>query len=125
VDWLELCEFADKHNVKELTLDLNAPWLHESFHATRKDRENSENGGNNWKAQVPLLAAGRSFGRIEVRGAKDVDHHAVVRGLMDFVANLENSLVETVEPSSESEGNPESEDESASASKKDVQAPSV
>ena len=95
IDWLRLCEFADRQNLKELTLDLNAPWLHESFHATRKNSE-SEKSGNDWKAQIPLLAGGRFFGRIEVRGTKDVDHHAVIRELLDFSAELENSMIEII-----------------------------
>jgi len=123
VDWLALCEFADTHNVKELTLDLNAPWLHESFHATRKDKEISSSSGNLWKAQVPLLAGGRSFGRIEVRGAKDVDHHAVIRGLLDFARNLEGSLVEVAETEPASEKSPAGENGSDSVSKKNIKAP--
>jgi len=95
-DWLRLCEFADRQKLKRLTLDLNAPWLHESFHATRKSGESAEKSGNDWKAQIPLLVGGRLFGRIEVRGTKDVDHHAVIRELLSFGAELENSLIEVV-----------------------------
>jgi len=123
VDWSKLCQFADEQKLKELTLDLNAPWLHESFHATRKSSENSVKSGNDWKAQVPLLAGGRAFGRIEVRGTQNVDHHGVIRGLLDFASNLENSLLEAVvvvpNPSQLSEGG----SDASSVSAQDVNAP--
>ena len=127
VDWDELCQFADNMKLKEITLDLNAPWLHESFHATRKNSENSEKGGGNaWKAQVPLLAGGRSFGRIEVRGAQSVDHHQVIRGLLDFIGNLENSLVDVAatntDPGDLNGGNG-GESVSSSISEQDIEAP--
>ncbi len=93
-DWGRLCEYADQENLKELTLDLNAPWLHESFHATRKNSEATEGGGTYWKAQIPLLTAGRYFGRIEVKGANDADHHSIITSLLNFAGELESSLVE-------------------------------
>ena len=122
VDWLKLCQFADEQKLKELTLDLNAPWLHESFHATRKSSENSEKSGNDWKAQIPLLAGGRSFGRIEVRGTQSVDHHRAIRGLLDFASNLENSLQVVVTSPNPDEIN-EGQSDSGSISLQDVQAP--
>ena len=122
VDWAKLCQFADEQKLKELTLDLNAPWLHESFHATRKSSESSEQSGNEWKAQLPLLAGGRAFGRIEIRGNQHVDHHGVIRGLMDIAGGLENSLLDA--SASKASPNEVIEDESVSdsVSAKDVEA---
>lgn len=125
-DWLRLCEFADEKNLKELTLDLNAPWLHESFHATRKNSETTEkSGGNEWKAQVPLLAGGRYFGRIEVRGTNEADHHSVIKGILDFSGELENSLVEVAEAKSQrlSDSTEADEVDSSSVAKQGIEAP--
>ena len=122
VDWSRLCQFADEQKLKELTLDLNAPWMHESFHATRKSSENSEKSDNDWKAQIPLLAGGRAFGRIEVRGTQSVDHHCVIRGLLDFAGNLEKSLVEV--PATNPDPDHPSQDEVAgSIASSDIEAP--
>ena len=43
--WQQLSDFADHSGLLELTLDLNAPWIHESFHATRRRRDVAS-GGN-------------------------------------------------------------------------------
>ena len=96
--------------------------MHESFHATRKSSESSEQGGNEWKAQLPLLAGGRAFGRIEIRGNQHVDHHGVIRGLMDIAGGLENSLLDA--SASKASPNEVIEDESVSdsVSAKDVEA---
>lgn len=123
VDWSKLCKFADEQKLKEITLDLNAPWLHESFHATRKCSDNSEKSGNDWKARVPLLADGRAFGRIEVWGNQNADHHSAIRGLLDFAGSLENSLLEIAATGPKPSEINENEADSGPTSVQDVEAP--
>ncbi len=94
--WLQLCEFADEHELNELTMDVNAPWLHESFHATRR-RTNASRGENKeWFSLVPMVVQGRVFGRIEIHGAHDqkFSHHEVICNLLKVTADIERALSE-------------------------------
>lgn len=62
--WEQLCEFADENDLHEITLDVNAPWIHESFHATRRLNKGKQDAHEEWQSEVPLIANGRVFGRI-------------------------------------------------------------
>ncbi len=62
--WEQLCEFADENDLHEITLDVNAPWIHESFHATRRLNQGKHDAHEEWQSEVPLIASGRVFGRI-------------------------------------------------------------
>ena len=92
--WNEFCEFAYQHQLTKLTLDVNAPWLHESFHATVKGTEKSRESSDIWKSVVPLLVDGRVFGSIEIKCSKDapLNHQATIRSLMNMTAELENEI---------------------------------
>lgn len=92
--WKQLCDFAEDHQLNQLTLDLNAPWMHESFHATRR-RSNIDRGENKeWFALVPLVVEGRSFGRVEIYGAHHlpVAHDEILRNLLKVTRDIELSL---------------------------------
>lgn len=62
--WEQLCEFAHENDLHEITLDVNAPWIHESFHATRRLSKGKHDAHEEWQSEVPLIAGGRIFGRI-------------------------------------------------------------
>ena len=62
--WKQLCDFADENDLHEVTLDVNAPWIHESFHATRRLAKGKFDAHEEWQSEVPLIANGRVFGRI-------------------------------------------------------------
>lgn len=62
--WEQLCEFADENDLHEITLDVNAPWIHESFHATRRLSKGKHDAHEEWQSEVPLIADGRIFGKI-------------------------------------------------------------
>lgn len=98
--WKQLCEFADHCKIDQLTLDVNAPWMHESFHATckRSDLVSTEKN-HEWFATVPLIASGKVFGRVEVNASPTcgLTHHQVVSQLLEVVAMIEQSMVETEE----------------------------
>lgn len=65
--WSTLVEFAEKHELAQLSLDLNMPWLHEGYHAAWKKNilpEYSER----WTLRLPLKHQGRIFGHLEFIG---------------------------------------------------------
>jgi UDP-GlcNAc:undecaprenyl-phosphate GlcNAc-1-phosphate transferase len=75
VDWQELWEgitaCAARLNLWAVRLDVNAPALNEGYHA-RWDRPHGEGeGAALWRAEVPLVAHGKAFGRLEIHGAQD------------------------------------------------------
>lgn len=106
--WDQVCQFADEHELNEVTMDLNVPWIHESFHATRRLVGTKKDASREWYVQIPLVVGGRVFGRIEVLGANDgkFSHHEVVNDMLKILSDLESSL-EDVLPT------PVTEDEAA------------
>lgn len=93
--WQQFCEFSDQHQLNKLTLDINAPWLHESFHATVRSREKIREASDLWKSVIPLLVDGRVFGSVEIRCSKDsqFSHHETILALMDLTTNLEQEIL--------------------------------
>lgn len=88
--WQAIIEFAEKHSFKQIKLDLNLPWLHESFHADWKQPIVAENE-EMWQTRLPLAANGRVYGRIEISGAAKNESIYLVLMLM-------SDLLETMEP---------------------------
>jgi UDP-GlcNAc:undecaprenyl-phosphate GlcNAc-1-phosphate transferase len=86
-----LTETAPQLNLDHVRLDVNAPALHESYHACwdRFD-ETSEEGTHLWRAEVPLEANGIDVGRLELAGRHDEvpvwRKIAVLTGVVDHFA---------------------------------------
>ena len=97
--WDVLCQFAEEVKLIGITLDVNAPWLHESFHATRKHGEKVGNDGHGWTADVPLITKGRRFGKIEIVGDGKLDHHRILNGILEIGRSIEASMSENAESS--------------------------
>ena len=99
--WQSLSDFADSSGLLELTLDLNAPWIHESFHATRRRKDISRGSSHEWYAQIPLIAGERLFGRVEIVGAgqEKLTHHQIVQNLSNVTKKIEAELAEENTPS--------------------------
>jgi UDP-GlcNAc:undecaprenyl-phosphate GlcNAc-1-phosphate transferase len=93
--WQGLSDFADEYGLLELTLDLNAPWLHESFHAKRQRSDIARGGLNEWETQIPLIADRRVFGRIDVIGSGDEteNHKEIIRQLLEKTKEIEDAMV--------------------------------
>ncbi len=68
--WDSLVEFADKHDLSKVCLDLNVPWLHEGYHACW-NRDKAPEEIKRWKTQMPIFADERPLGRIEIIGGVD------------------------------------------------------
>jgi UDP-GlcNAc:undecaprenyl-phosphate GlcNAc-1-phosphate transferase len=92
--WKSLCDFADEHELNQLTLDLNMPWLHESFHATRRRADADRGENKEWFTMIPLIVDGRCFGRLELNGAfgQKFDHHQIIQNLLKVTNDIEQSL---------------------------------
>jgi len=98
--WQQLSDFADDSGLLELTLDLNAPWIHESFHATRRRRDIASGGNHEWYAQIPLIAGERLFGRVEIVGSGEekLSHHQIVENLSTTTKVIEAGLLADNKP---------------------------
>ncbi|MEC9092116.1 MAG: MraY family glycosyltransferase [Planctomycetota bacterium] len=88
--WDAITEFAEQRNFHRIKLDLNLPWLHESFHADWK-RPTEADSEELWQTRLPLAANGRVYGRMEISGA--VTNESVYLALM-----LMADMLETMEP---------------------------
>lgn len=98
--WQRLSDFADEQGLLELTLDLNAPWIHESFHATRRRKDIPRGSNHEWYAQFPLIAGERLFGRIELvgSGAETLSHHQITKNLLHMTRQIELELLSDQTP---------------------------
>jgi UDP-GlcNAc:undecaprenyl-phosphate/decaprenyl-phosphate GlcNAc-1-phosphate transferase len=65
--WLSITEFAEKHQLGCVCLDLNVPWLHEGFHAQWQKNKLPE-AAERWNTSLPVISKGRMLGRLEVMG---------------------------------------------------------
>ena len=110
--WKQVCEFAEDHELLEITMDLNVPWLHESFHATQRKAGGRKDGSREWYLQIPLLVQGRIFGRLEVLGDSEgrFTHHDVVKNLLKISSDVERALLD-MESANAVETTPEPKEE--------------
>ena len=92
--WQQLADFANDSDLLEITLDVNAPWIHESFYATRRRRDIASGGNQEWYLQIPLIAGGRLFGRVEIVGAgeEELTHHQIIEKLSATTKIIEAEL---------------------------------
>lgn len=63
--WESITEFADRHGLSEVCLDLNLPWLHEGFHAVWR-LDTKADAHECWHTRIPLAAYGKTLGRLEI-----------------------------------------------------------
>jgi len=63
--------FSETKGFDKITVDINAPWIHESYHATWKRKGQLVEGENEWNAQFPLVHKGTIYGRVEVEASSD------------------------------------------------------
>ena len=86
--WDALVEFADKHDLAKVCLDLNAPWLHEGYHACW-DRAKLADETRRWRMVVPLYAGDRTIGRLEFAGSLAAGASC---GLLDALSMLVEAI---------------------------------
>jgi len=92
--WNSLMEFAEKHNLSKVSLDLNVPWLHEGFHASWS-RTRCPDESNLWKSQLPVFANNRSLGKMSLVGSmQNVNSVSVLNELAEMMEGLQSVLRE-------------------------------
>jgi UDP-GlcNAc:undecaprenyl-phosphate GlcNAc-1-phosphate transferase len=69
--WDALVACAARLNVKMLRLNVNAPALHEGYHAQWGDVRDDAEESTLWRAEIPLTVRGQLLGRLEVSGPRD------------------------------------------------------
>jgi UDP-GlcNAc:undecaprenyl-phosphate GlcNAc-1-phosphate transferase len=68
--WQTLTAHADRLNWQAVCLDVNAPAIHEGYHA-RWGRLGGTADDEIWRAELPLSVGGHVVGRLEVAGERD------------------------------------------------------
>jgi len=103
-DWGQLFEmarrFAEEQGLDKLTIDVNAPWIHESYHAIWKARGTRlTEGRDEWTAHFPLVMEDRVFGRVEVSaGSIDCGAYRCLPKLMDLLDSSAPEVLDGPEP---------------------------
>ena len=94
--WEQVCDFAKENGLNEIVLDVNAPWIHESFHAKRKLNKSKRAIGTEWQSELPLISHGRIFGRIVFWTPINSEqcHHDFMQQAVKFSAKIETAVAE-------------------------------
>ena len=93
--WTHLTQTAEEMELKHLRLDINAPSLHESYHAhwDHPCDEDAEFGDNSWNVAIPLVWQGQTVGRLEAAGWRDdLPVWKKIATLSELVEDLELTL---------------------------------
>jgi UDP-GlcNAc:undecaprenyl-phosphate GlcNAc-1-phosphate transferase len=94
--WRDLTLAAEELRLRSMTLDVNAPAIHEGFHARwqRVHREDDEMPGV-WRVQVPLSAHGHVVGQLDLVGQQDEDSAwQKLNALAKIVEDVESAIAE-------------------------------
>jgi UDP-GlcNAc:undecaprenyl-phosphate GlcNAc-1-phosphate transferase len=99
-DWGRLFQvaqcFVSAQGLDKLIIDINAPWIHESYHAIWKsNRGKLTEGTDEWHAEFPLVIEGRVYGRILLSAqANAAIAYQCVPKLMDLLESSAPALLE-------------------------------
>lgn len=70
--WVLLTDEAIRLNLQQMTLDVNAPALHEGYHARWSRFREADEAPTLWRFEIPLLSSkGQSIGRLLIAGQRD------------------------------------------------------
>lgn len=69
--WADLTEAAGDASLQSLALDVNAPALHENYHARWDRALPTAPDSHWWRVEIPLFAQGQLLGRLAVTGGRD------------------------------------------------------
>ena len=92
--WNLLREEAERLDLQQLLLDVNAPALHEGYHARWDRFRGTDDAPNLWRFEIPLAADGHSVGRLVIAGQPD---ETPVWAKIEMLTRLVESYV-TVQP---------------------------
>ena len=87
--WARLVWFASELELVSISLDVNAPAIHEGYYAHWEVFGRSSEEGSEWHAEIPLEAWGPVVGRVVLRGHRQGDEFwnkigTVVRSIDEF-----------------------------------------
>jgi UDP-GlcNAc:undecaprenyl-phosphate GlcNAc-1-phosphate transferase len=71
--WRHITEFAEQFELRAVCLDVNAPALHEGFHARWGRVPGDAETPSFWKTEIPVAVRGQIVGRLEFAGAHTGD----------------------------------------------------
>jgi UDP-GlcNAc:undecaprenyl-phosphate GlcNAc-1-phosphate transferase len=90
--WELLIRVADDVPLYRIRLNLNLPWLHESYHASW-EREPRLQSHELWRVELPLSAGGRQVGSLAVAGRNEDGNATVVLAkLSRWMQNIDDHL---------------------------------
>lgn len=114
--WAFLVEAAEELQVRQLTLDLNLPWLHEGYHASWA---RPAAGHNEIAPRLtwPLISGDRNIGTLTIVGASAQEHLMWLEKLLEFLSELQDRLPHA-EAAPESFSTAESSDDFVAVRKK-------
>lgn len=93
--WATFTEAARGMNLQSAYLDINAPVLHEGYHARwlNPSLDDAEGTATPWKTSIPLVLRGQTVGRLEVTGQRDERPvWQKIEALTHFVSDVEATL---------------------------------
>jgi UDP-GlcNAc:undecaprenyl-phosphate GlcNAc-1-phosphate transferase len=94
--WNTLTEFAEKHRLSKISLDLNMPWLHEGFHASWHKNKMPE-FSERWFVKLPIVSDGKVLGRIEAFGHhQNASTYVVMTALSEMLEELQPGIQSVV-----------------------------
>jgi UDP-GlcNAc:undecaprenyl-phosphate/decaprenyl-phosphate GlcNAc-1-phosphate transferase len=101
--WNAFLEFADKHDLAKISLDLNVPWLHEGFHANW-NRTRMPDDAHLWRVQLPVFADDRSLGRVSIVGhMATIDSVSILNELVEMLEGLQPAILVLADESAEAD----------------------
>jgi len=71
--WSKLTECADRLKLESVRLDVNAPAIHEGYHARWQRPDLDLESPGLWRAEIPVLVQGQTVGRLEIIGERDLE----------------------------------------------------
>jgi UDP-GlcNAc:undecaprenyl-phosphate GlcNAc-1-phosphate transferase len=94
--WEDLTGVADRLNFQTIGLDVNAPAMHENYHA-RWDRPGGPSEAFLWRLEIPLFVAGVPIGRLSVSAERD--DQSIAEALEVLVKMVEMAEIRAAEAS--------------------------
>ncbi len=69
--WVLLTDEAIRLNLQQMLLDVNAPSLHEGYHARWSRFQEADEAPSLWRFEIPLSSSGVAIGRLLIAGLPD------------------------------------------------------
>jgi len=93
--WASLTARAAELDLRSVCLDVNAPALHEGYHARWGRFEAEAEGDAPWRAEFPLVVSGHAVGRLELTGERGTAPVAdIMWSVLKMAEDVEKALAE-------------------------------